>query len=121
MFSIMLKSKLHNARVTGAELEYEGSLAVDSALLDTVKILPYEKIMVANLANGERFETYAIPAPRNSGTICLNGATTHLGSIGDKLVIFAFGVVSSDELAAHRPLILVLDKDNKPIGGLKAV
>jgi aspartate 1-decarboxylase len=119
MFSIMLKSKLHNATVTGVELEYEGSLAIDSDLMQRVKLLPYEKIMVANLANGERFETYAIPAPPGSGTFCLNGATAHLGSVGDRLIVFAFGVVAPEELASHRPLILVLGKENKPTQGLR--
>lgn len=121
MLSIMLKSKLHNATVTGVELEYEGSLAIDSDLLRTVKLLPFEKIMVANLANGERFETYAIPAPAGSGTICLNGATAHLGKVGDTLIIFAFGVVPPEDLASHRPLILVLDEKNRAPQGLRDV
>jgi len=121
MLSIMLKSKLHNATVTGVELEYEGSLAIDSDLMHTVKLLPFEKIMVANLANGERFETYAIPAEAGSGTICLNGATAHLGKPGDRLIIFAFGVVPEQELATHRPLILVLGNGNKPVSGLRDV
>ena len=121
MFSTMLKSKLHNATVTGSELEYEGSLAIDTDLMQRVKILPFEKIMVANLKNGERFETYAIPAPAGSGTICLNGATAHLGAVGDRIIIFTFAQVADDQLAAHRPLIQVLGPDNKPVGGLKPV
>ena len=121
MLSSMLKSKLHNATVTGAELEYEGSMAIDSSLLEAVKILPFERIMVANLKNGERFETYAIPAPAGSGTICLNGATAHLGKAGDRVIIFTFCQVTDDELPGHRPLILVLGPNNKPVGGLKEV
>ena len=121
MFSIMLKSKLHHATVTGVELEYEGSLAIDSELMHTVKLLPFEKIMVANLTNGERFETYAIPAPAGSGTFCLNGAAAHLGAVGDRLIVFSFGLLSEAELPSHRPLILTLGPGNKPTGGLKEV
>ncbi|MDD4871020.1 MAG: aspartate 1-decarboxylase [Kiritimatiellae bacterium] len=116
---IMLKSKLHNAIVTGVEPEYEGSLKIDSQLMDSVKLRPYEKILIANLANGNRFETYAIPAERGSGTICLNGATCFLGSVGDRIIIFSFCTVSEEEAAYHRPLILVLDEKNKPTGPLK--
>ena len=121
MQSIMLKSKLHKATVTEVDMEYEGSLTIDSELMAAVKMLPYEKILVANIANGERFETYAIPAEPGSGMICLNGATAHKGSIGDRLIVFAFGVVPEEDLAQHRPLILVLDKNNKPVNGLKDV
>lgn len=121
MQSIMLKSKLHNAVVTDLEPEYEGSLTIDSDLMEAVKILPYEKILVANLANGERFETYVIPAKPGAGRVCLNGATVHKSSVGDRLIIFAFCAVSEEETARHRPLILVLDKNNKPVGGLKEV
>ncbi|MBN1556745.1 MAG: aspartate 1-decarboxylase [Lentisphaerae bacterium] len=110
----LLKSKLHQARVTEVALEYEGSLTIDRDLLDAVKIAPYEKILAANLANGERFETYAIPAPAGSGTICLNGATAHKGKVGDRLIIFAFAGVSEPDVAAHRPLIVRLDENNKP-------
>lgn len=121
MYSIMLKSKLHCARVTASELEYEGSLTIDEDLMDAIKMRPYEKILVANLANGERFETYAIPGPRGSRTICLNGATAHKGEVGDRLIIFSFGLVPPEDLAAHRPLILVLDEHNRAPGGLKEV
>ena len=117
----MLKSKLHNATVTGAEPEYEGSLKIDSNLMDAVKLRPYEKILVANLANGNRFETYAIPGEPGSGTICLNGATCFLGAAGDRIIIFSFCVLTEEEASYHRPLILVLDKDNKPKGPLKQV
>ena len=121
MFSIMLKSKINNATVTGVEMEYEGSLAIDSDLMQTVKLRPFEKILVANLANGERFETYAIPAPPGSGTICLNGAAAHLGAVGDRVIILAFAGVSPEEIESHRPLILVLGRENKPAQGLREV
>ncbi len=119
MLSTILKSKLHRAAVTERELEYEGSMGIDQQLMDDVKIVPYEKILVANLANGERFETYAIPAERGSGTICLNGATAHKGSVGDRIIIFTFCQLTEDEMLTHHPLVYVLDENNKPIGGLK--
>ncbi len=113
MLITLLKSKLHQARVTSCELEYNGSMTIDRDLMDMVKILPYEKILVSNLANGERFETYAIEAPRGSRIICLNGATAHKGKKGDRLIIFAFGHFQPDEVAAHNPLVAVLDEDNQ--------
>lgn len=115
----LLKSKLHSARVTGAELTYEGSLGIDVELMKAVRLRPYEKILVANLENANRFETYAIPAPAGSGTICLNGAAAHLGKKGDRLIILAFASVEEKEAAKHRPMILVLDARNKPVGGLR--
>lgn len=114
MLITILKSKLHQARVTSCELEYNGSLTIDRDLMDLVKIHPYEKILVSNLANGERFETYAIEAPRGSRVICLNGATAHKGNVGDRIIIFAFGSFAPEEVAAHHPLVAVLDADNHP-------
>lgn len=114
MFYQLLKSKLHGAIVTEASIDYEGSLGIDRDLMDAVRMLPYEKILVANVNNGERFETYAIPAPRGSGTICLNGATARLGVIGDKLLIFTFAMVAEADAHTHRPLVKVL-KNNKPV------
>ena len=116
---IMLKSKLHNATVTASEPDYEGSLKVDIALMEAVKLRPYEKILVANLANGNRFETYTIPAERGSGTIGLNGATCFLGKVGDRIIIFSFCQVTEEEAICHKPLVLVLDRNNKPTGPLK--
>ena len=119
MYSIMLKSKLHQARVTRADLKYEGSLTIDRELMDSVQILPYEKVLVSNMTNGNRFETYAIPGPAGSGVICLNGPTAHLGAVGDQLVILSFAVIPTGEARRQRPLILVLDEKNKPAGPLK--
>ena len=119
MYSIMLKSKLHLARVTAVEPDYEGSLLVDRDLLDAVKILPYEKILVANTSNGNRFETYAIAAKPGSGTVCLNGPTALLGKPGDRIIVFAFSAVPTEEAKFQHPLILVLDDNNKPAGPLK--
>jgi len=117
----MLKSKIHLARVTEVRADYEGSLTIDRDLMDAVKLLPYEKIMVSNMENANRFETYVIPAPPGSGTICLNGPAAQLGARGDRLVIFSFCHVPTDEARNHRPLIIALDKANKPVGPLKQI
>jgi aspartate 1-decarboxylase len=109
----MCKSKIHRARVTQAELYYEGSLTVDSDLLDAADILPYERVQVCNVNNGERFETYIIPGKRRSGTICLNGAAARLGSVGDEIIIISYGTYSEEELKNFRPNVILLDKDNK--------
>lgn len=109
----MCKSKIHRARVTQAELYYEGSLTVDSDLLDASDILPYERVQVCNINNGERFETYTIPGKHGSGVICLNGAAARLGSIGDEIIIIAYGTFNEEELKSFSPKVLLLDKDNK--------
>ena len=121
MQSIMLKSKIHHARVTQVELEYEGSLTIDEELMELVNILPYEKVLVGNLENGNRFETYAIPGPRGTGVMCLNGATAHLGKVGDRITILTFGVVSPEKAPDHLPLIARLGENNKPIKGLHRI
>ena len=118
MLCSMLKAKLHAARVTDAQVDYEGSLTIDQDLMDAVKIAAYERILVANLENGNRFETYAIPGPRGSGVICLNGATAHLGKVGDRIIIFTFCQIPAEEVVGHRPLILRLDDKNRPAGGV---
>ncbi len=111
---VMLKSKIHLARVTEIRADYEGSLTIDRKLMDAVKLLPYEKVLVSNMENNHRFETYAIPGPPGSGTICLNGPAARLGAIGDRLVIFAFCHLSPAQARNHRPLIIVLDRHNRP-------
>jgi aspartate 1-decarboxylase len=111
----MCKSKIHRARVTQAELYYEGSLTIDSDLLDAADILPYERVQVCNVNNGERFETYAIPGKRRTGVICLNGAAARLGSIGDEIIIITYGTFNEEELKSFRPNVVLVDKDNKII------
>ena len=108
----LLKSKIHRAAVTGASLDYEGSLTISADLAELVGLIPCEKILVANLSNGERFETYAIYGPARQGIIELNGATAHLGKIGDRVTIMSFARVTPEEAAVHRPLILVLNEKN---------
>jgi aspartate 1-decarboxylase len=109
---ILLKSKVHRATVTGASLHYEGSLTISSDLAELVGLLPFEKILVGNMGNGERFETYVIYGEAGTGQIQLNGATAHLGKIGDRLTIMNFASFTPEEAVAHRPRVLVLDEKN---------
>ena len=116
MLRIMLRSKIHMATVTDANLEYEGSLTVDKTILDEAGILPYEQVMVSNLNNGERFETYVIPGEKDSGVICLNGPTARKGVIGDKIIIFCYEAFTDEELSKEfTPKIVRLDEKNRII------
>ena len=109
----ILKSKIHRATVTGASLHYEGSMTISEDLAEKVGLLPYERILVGNMGNGERFETYVIYGKRGTGTIELNGATAHLGKIGDRLTIMNFGQYTPEEAAAHKPRVIVLNELNE--------
>ncbi|MCK5506540.1 MAG: aspartate 1-decarboxylase [Thermodesulfovibrionia bacterium] len=111
----ILKSKLHRARVTEANLEYEGSCTVDEGLMELADIAPHEMVLISNLNNGERFETYVIPGKKGSGEICLNGAAARKGLVGDRVIIITNRYVSEDELKDYRPSIIELSEDNKPI------
>jgi len=108
----LLKSKIHRAQVTAASLDYEGSLTIDAALMEQVGLLPYERILCSNLANGARFETYAIQGDRASGEIRLNGATAHLGKTGDRLTIMSYAEVEAGEAKRWQPRIIVLGEKN---------
>jgi aspartate 1-decarboxylase len=118
MYSFVLKAKIHHARVTAAELDYDGSLTIDEDIMELVKIIPFEKVLVADLENGNRFETYVISGPRGSGTICLNGATARLGKVGDRVIIFTFRMVPTEKAGEYSPLIVRLDERNRPVGDL---
>jgi aspartate 1-decarboxylase len=109
----VLKSKLHHARVTHSELEYEGSCAIDSALLTAAGIREYEQIHIYNLANGERFVTYAIRAEQGSGVISINGAAAHKAAPGDRIIICTYAVLSEQEAVKFRPALVYLDADNR--------
>jgi aspartate 1-decarboxylase len=108
----LLKSKIHRAVVTGASVDYEGSLTIASDLAERVGLLPYERILVGNMGNGERFETYVIYGPHGSGAIELNGATAHLGKIGDLLTIMSYTWLAEEEVTRHRPSVITLDGKN---------
>ena len=109
---ILLKSKLHRATVTGACVDYEGSLTISEDIAERVGMLPYERILVGNMANGARFETYVIYGPRGAGVIELNGATAHLGGPGDRITIMSFGQFTPEEAVNHHPRVAVLDENN---------
>jgi len=111
----LLKSKIHRPAVTGASLHYEGSLTISADLAEQVGLLPYERILVSNMANGERFETYVIYGKRGAGVIELNGATAHLGKVGDRLTIMNFGLYSPEEAARHKPWVIVLNERNEVV------
>ena len=102
----ILKSKLHRIRATEARLDYEGSLTLDPDFMEAAGIVPYEKILVANVENGERFETYAISGVRGGKTCCLNGAAAHKGKAGDRLIVMAFASMSPEEAAGFVPKVL---------------
>ncbi len=112
----MLKSKLHQACVTHADADYEGSLGIDVELMDAVGMHSYEKVLVSNLNNGNRFETYAIPEASGSRRIVLNGAAALLGSVGDRIIIMSFCHVEESDVREdrHKPRILRLDENNEP-------
>jgi aspartate 1-decarboxylase len=113
MLVYLLKSKIHRARVTGASLDYEGSLTIAEDLMERAGLLPYERILCSNLANGARFETYVIKGRRGSGVIELNGAAAHRGKIGDKITIMAFSEVHASKARKWKPKVIVLGERNK--------
>jgi len=110
----MLKSKIHRAVLTGTELDYEGSIAIDEDLLSRADILPNEQVHVLNVSNGARFVTYAIKAPTGSGKVLLNGAAARLGTPGDRLIVLTYCLVDEDEAARHEPRVVFVDEGNRP-------
>jgi aspartate 1-decarboxylase len=112
MFRKLLKSKIHRATVTRSDLNYEGSIAVDAALLEAADIQPYEAVQVWNVTNGSRLETYALPVERGSGDICLNGAAARLGQAGDLVIIASFAWLDEKEAAAAQPKLVFVDALN---------
>jgi aspartate 1-decarboxylase len=115
MFRHLLKSKIHRATVTHCELHYEGSCAIDENLLEAADLCENEQIHVWNIANGERFVTYAIRAERGSGIISLNGSAARRASVGDLIIIAAFGMVADAEAASHRPRLVFVDAANRAV------
>lgn len=113
MLRQMLRSKIHRAIVTDGNLEYDGSLTIDQTLLEAAGILPFEQVMVSNLNNGERFETYVIPGKKDSGVVCLNGPTARKGVVGDRVVIFCYEYYNEQELKAFRPMVVLVDEKNR--------
>lgn len=111
----LLKSKIHRATVTAASVDYEGSLTIDEELMEQVGLHPYERILCGNMANGARWETYAIKGPRGSRAIELNGAVAHLGGKGDRITIMAFTEIDDARAPGWQPRVVVLDEQNRPV------
>jgi aspartate 1-decarboxylase len=112
MLRVMMKSKIHRATVTQADLHYEGSLTISAELMQAADILPYEMVHVYNVSNGERFETYALEGEENSGIICLNGAAARKGAPGDLIIITTYATYEAAELKRHHPKVVMVDRDN---------
>jgi len=113
MLRTLMKSKIHQARVTEANLNYVGSITIDADLLKQVDILPHEKVQIVNNHNGARFETYVIPGEPGSGVICLNGAAARLVQENDVVIIISYAQVTEKELASFKPKVAILDENNK--------
>ncbi len=113
MQRIMFKSKIHRARVTDANLYYEGSMTIDPEMMEAADFLPYEKISVVNVNNGERFETYVIPGTRGKREFCLNGAAARRAAIGDEVIIIAYANMEEHEARTYSPTVVLLGKDNE--------
>ena len=115
----ILRNKIHRARLTQCDVDYEGSLEIDVRYLEAAGILPYEKILVVNATNGQRLETYAIPGERGKGVFCLNGAAAHRGKPGDIITVMTFAMVTPEEASGFLPTVIVLDENNKIIAKRK--
>lgn len=113
MLREMLQLKIHRATVTEADLNYEGSLTIDKELMEQVELLPFQRVKVYNINNGERFDTYVIEGKAGSGVIGLNGAAARKGHVGDQVIIVSYSQYSEDELVDYRPKIVLLDHQNK--------
>ena len=111
----VLKSKIHRAKITQAELNYVGSITIDEDLIEAANIIPNEKVQIVNNNNGARFETYVIKGERGSGTVCLNGATARLAQVGDIVIIMSYAYMEMDEARNYKPILVFPDADNKLI------
>jgi aspartate 1-decarboxylase len=111
----MMKSKIHRATVTEANLNYVGSITIDEDILDLVDIYPNEKVQIVNNNNGARLETYIIPGPRGSGVFCLNGAAARMVHIGDTIIVISYGLMTSEEAKSYKPKVAIMDANNKVI------
>ncbi len=113
MLREMMKSKIHRATVTGADINYIGSITIDSVLMEAADLLPNEKVQVANNNNGSRFETYVIEGEKNSGTICINGAAARLVQPGDEIIIISYALIDAREIQNFTPKIIFVDRKNR--------
>ncbi len=116
MYVTMLKSKLHRAVVTDANLNYIGSITIDEALMEATDIMPYEKVQVVNVSNGARFETYVIKGEKGSKTICINGAAARLVQKGDIVIILAYCLIPREKAGVFKPRVVLLRGQNEIMG-----
>jgi aspartate 1-decarboxylase len=116
MIRRMLKSKIHRATLTDANVDYEGSITIDADLMAAADILEHEAVMVWDVTNGSRFETYAITGEAGSGTMCVNGAAAHLVEIGDLVIVATFTDMSDEAARAWKPIVVMVDAENRRIG-----
>ncbi len=116
MFRTMLKSKIHRATVTQADLHYVGSVTVDQDLLDAADLLPGEQVTIVDIDNGARLETYAIAGPRSSGVIGINGAAARLVHAGDLVILLSYAAMADDEARSHAPKVVFVDPANRVVG-----
>ncbi|MCK8603864.1 aspartate 1-decarboxylase [Desulfoferrobacter suflitae] len=121
MQRVLLKSKIHRAKVTDANINYEGSLTIDRDLMEAADILPFEQVKVYNISNGARFDTYAIGGTRGRGDICLNGAAARMGQVGDLVIITTYAHYQEDETLAHHPKIVMVGPENNLLPQRKGV
>ncbi len=113
MMRLMLKSKIHRASITDADINYEGSISIDEVLMQKADIIPYEKVNVWDISNGNRFETYAMAADRNSGKIIVNGAAARLVKVGDQIIIASFSIFDDADAQSKKPIIVLVNSENK--------
>ena len=113
MLRTLLRSKIHRAKVTQADLNYEGSITIDSVLLEAAQIIPFEKVEIYNVTNGNRLSTYVIPGKEGTGKICINGAAARLVDPDDIVIICCYGEFEPNEIAEHRALIVLVDDENR--------
>jgi len=109
----LCKSKVHGATVTEANLHYEGSLTLDTDLIDAADLVPYEKIQVVNINNGSRLETYVLPGEPGSGAVHLNGAAARLGQVGDRVILISYAQYDASEIEGHEPRVVFVDEQNR--------
>lgn len=113
MFRTLLKSKIHRATVTDANLAYEGSVTIDEELMRAAELVPYEEVQIWDVTNGHRLATYAIPGKPASGVVCINGAAAHHVQTGDVIIIASYAMFSAEEMAAHQPKRVLVDAQNR--------
>ena len=113
MYRQILKAKIHRATVTDAQVDYEGSITIDEELMRAADLLPWEKVLIANLNNGSRIESYAIPGETGSGIVCMNGGAAKYAQRGDLVIIMSFAVMTEEEIERHQPKVVYVDKQNR--------